>query len=211
MKIETTVVKPETKFTENNNQYQTISDESISNLDNKVTSINEFMSSNNGKGETEEVKENLYIQAQQLWREYAEIFKFTKYELNLNRKQWRFLIDLLYKKLEYDVNTVFFAIELKEMLGNMKDTKFENDDEVIAFNVNATEFTYIYHLISPYKIKGLVEDAYIFAEILTKIGEISKIFNYYDNISKSLSTEISDWVACFEEGVNMENRVQEEA
>jgi hypothetical protein len=34
-----------------------------------------------------------------------------------------------------------------------------------------------------------------------RIGTISKLFNYYDSYAKSLSTDIQDWVASFEEGI----------
>jgi len=106
--------------------------------------------------------------------------------------------------LEYDVNTVFFAIELTELLGTMRDVKYSNDDELIAFPVNATEITYIYHLISTHKIKGLTKDAQTFSQILRKIGDISKVFNYYETLGKNLSGDVQDWVAAFEEGVTRE-------
>ena len=37
---------------------------------------------------------------------------------------------------------------------------------------------------------------------MRKIGDISKIFNYYDAEGKYLSTEIQNWVAAFEDGVS---------
>ena len=42
--------------------------------------------------------------------------------------------------------------------------------------------------------------------ILRRIGEISKIFNYYDTAAKNSSTEIQNWVTCFDSSVVMENR-----
>jgi hypothetical protein len=83
----------------------------------------------------------------------------------------------------------------------MRDVKYTNDDELIAFPVNATEITYIYHLISKHKVKGLTKDSYTFSKVLMRIGTISKLFNYYDSYAKSLSTDIQDWVASFEEGI----------
>jgi hypothetical protein len=103
--------------------------------------------------------------------------------------------------MEYDVNTVFFAIELTNMLGSMKEAKYTNDDDLIAFAVNATEITYIYHLISKHKVKGLTKDAYTFSKILLRIGGISKMFNYYEAASKNLSQDIQDWILTFEDGV----------
>ena len=151
--------------------------------------------------ENETEKDEIYKISQQLWQELALCLRDTKYNFHLNRPQWKFLTDLILVKLEYDVNTVFFAIELTELLGTMRDVKYSNDKELVAFPVNATEITYIYHLISKHKVKGITKDSYTFSEVLMRIGSISKLFNYYDSYAKSLSTDIQNWVSSFEEGV----------
>jgi hypothetical protein len=208
MKIETNVIKPEVKFIQNDVEYLLIDTLVESILDSKITNLENFMKSNVGKDQPDEIKDGLYKSAQELWVEYAAALKDAKYNFYLNRPQHKFLTNLLLTKLELDVNTVFFAIELTDMLANMKDVKYTNDTDVIPFVVNTTEITYIYHLISKHKINGLTKDAYTFAQILRKIGDISKIFNYYDAAGKSLSTEVQDWVASFEEGVTREEDLQ---
>ena len=124
-------------------------------------------------------KDNLYQNAQNIWNNFTNSLKEAKYNFHLNRPQHKFLTDLILTKMEYDVNTVFFAIELTNMMGGMKEAKYTNDKDLISFSVNATEITYIYHLISKHKVKGLTKDAYTFSQILYRIGNISKIFNYY--------------------------------
>jgi hypothetical protein len=59
-------------------------------------------------------------------------------------------------------------------------------------------------LISKHKIKGLTKDAYTFSKLLLKIGDISKIFNYYEATSKNLSKDIQDWIVTFDKGVDFE-------
>ena len=110
------------------------------------------------------------------------------------------------EKLEYDVNTVFIAVELTNLLGTMKDIKFANDTEVKEFKVDATEITYIYHLIATHKVKGLTKDSYVFADILRRIGEISKVFNYYDTTGKNMAQDVQDWVVLFDESITLEER-----
>lgn len=207
--IETRVVKPEIKFFENETENLLITPFYENELDSRVQNIENFTNSNDGKGKTDEEKDELYKGAQELWVAYANSLKDAKYNFHLNRPQWKFITDLVLSKLEYDVNTVFFAIELTDLLGSMRDVKFTDDTQLIAFPVNATEITYIYHLISKHKVKGLTKDAYLFSEILIRIGNISKVFNYYDALGKSLSTDVQDWVATFEDGVNFENKVPE--
>lgn len=208
-KIETMVVKPEVTFFENEISNLLISTENEVRLDSQINSIEDYMKTNEGKDKSEQEKDLLYKNAQIMWKEYTDILRNVKYNFHLNRPQWKFLTDLILTKLEYDVNTVFFAIELTNLLSSMKDTKFTDDSQLISFEVDATEITYIYHLISKHKVKGLSKDSYTFANILKRIGDISKVFNYYDTAAKNLSGEIQNWVATFEDGVTVENREQE--
>jgi len=204
--IQTNVVKPSVIFTENDIDYRNINEEFENNLDTKYQAVLDFTKNNDGKGKTDLEKDTLYKDAQQLWGDYTNALKSTRYNFNLNRTQWKYLSDLIQGKLEYDINTVFIAIELTEVLGTMReDSKiFNNDTDSFAFLVNATEITYIYHLIAEHKVKGLTKDTYTFSEILKRIGAVSKVFNYYDTIGKNLAADIQDWVACFDENVTME-------
>lgn len=206
MKIETNVVKPEIKFLSGDSEYLLISPSYEKSLEDGISGIEAYINQS-GKGKSDEEKDGLYKNAQELWQEYAESMKSVKYNFHMNRNQWNFLTNLLLTKLEYDVNTVFFAIELTDMLGDLKEVKYTKDDEIKSVEVTATEITYVYHLISKHKIKGLVKDAYLFSEILMSIGAISKIINYYDAVGKNLSTDIQNWVSSFEEGVNFEKTV----
>lgn len=205
-KIETNVIKPELKFIENEIENLILDVDFESKLDLGIENVESYINDNNGKGKSEEEKDDLYKKAQEIWREYALTLKETKYNFHLNRTQYNFLTDLILKHIEYDVNTVFFAIELTELLGVMKSVKYTNDTELISIPVNATEITYIYHLISPYKVKGLTKNAYTFAQVLRRIGDISKVFNYYDTAGKNLNGDIQNWVSTFEDGVDLEKR-----
>ena len=202
--IETNVVKPEINFFENETENLLITPFYENELDSKIKNIENFMENNDGKDKTDEEKDELYKGAQELWVAYANSLKEAKYNFHLNRSQWKFITDLVLSKLEYDVNTVFFAIELTDLLGSMRDVKFTDDNQLIPFPVNATEITYVYHLISKHKVKGLTKDAYLFSEILIRIGNISKLFNYYDTVGKNLSSDVQNWVSAFEEGVSFD-------
>jgi hypothetical protein len=209
-KIETNVVKPKISFYENEIDNMILESTQESLLDSKIKNIEDYITNNNGRGKSEEDKDLLYKNAQDLWKSYNSELKETRYNFLLNRKQWKFLTDLVLLKLEYDVNTVFLAIELTNLIGGMRDVKFIDDKELIEFKVSATEITYIYHLIANHKVKGLTKDAYLFSQVLIRIGEISKVFNYYDTCGKNLSNEIQEWVTLFDEGVTKEEVVKAE-
>jgi hypothetical protein len=210
-KIETNTKKPTTSFSYNDKDYLLIDSDSETKLDSLETELLTFMKNNDGKGKTESEKDELYKNAQEIYKNFFETLKSVKYNFYLNKDQHNYLTDLVTNKLEYDVNTVFFAIELKTLFDQLKSSKYENTKDLVCQKVNATEITYIYHLISKHTVKGLSKQSFLFAEILMKIGEISKVFNYYETSSKNLSGDIQDWVTCFEEGVTRENRETIEA
>jgi hypothetical protein len=207
-KIETNTLKPSLSFNFNDSEYFLIDKDVENSLDTLISELNTFMDENEGKGKSDSEKDGLYKSAQDIYIKYKNELSSTKYNFYLNKEQHNFLNDLVVNKLEYDVNTVFFAIELKSFFDEMKSAKYSSN-ELICQKVNATEITYIYHLISKHTVKGLSKNSFTFAEILMKIGEISKIFNYYETYSKNLSGDIQDWVTAFEEGVFLEKKITE--
>lgn len=206
-KLETNVVKPKITIFENDQENRLITFLDEITLDSCIKDIESFMNNNHGRGKTDAEKDQLYADAKELWNKYAQVLRDVKYTFYLNRKQYQFLTDLLLDKLEYDVNTVFLAIELTDMLGSWKTEGTAKDDTTLqAYTSDATEITYIYHLIAKHKIKGLSQSAYRFAEVLRKIGDISKIIAYYDTHAKNLSKEIQEWVASFEDGIEIDGK-----
>jgi hypothetical protein len=205
--LENNVIKPELSIFFNENSYRLISTQAEYDLDTKISELESYMRSNHGRGKSETEKDDLYGKSQELWHQYAQLLRDVHFTMYLNRKQYQFLTDLLTTKMEYDVNTVFVAIELTDMLGEWHSEGVLKDDVTLkGYTADSTEITYIYHLISKHKVKGLGNPAYRFAEVLKRIAQISKIIAYYDTIAKSLSKEIMDWVATFEEGVSVDDK-----
>lgn len=207
--IETHTVKPEVSFLNGKEEemLRVISIEDETFLDNKMQEIEDFIANNHGLGKTEQEKDALYHDAQTLWREFVSRLKSMKYFFYLNRKQYNYLTDLLIEKMEYDVDTVFIAVELTNMLGEWHNNKGKTSDtEVKEYIADATEITYMYHLIAKNKVKGLTTKTFLFVEILKRIGFISKVVSYYDTFAKNSNKEIQDWVSTFEEGVYIEGK-----
>ena len=208
--IETNVIKPDVTISEGEQTLRMISIEDEIFLDGKLNELQYFTDNNHGLGKTEAEKDELYYTAQSNWKQYVERLKSMKYTFYLNRNQYNFLTNLLISKLEYDVNTIFLAIELTNMLGTWEITKgkkdSKSDTEVKSYTSDATEITYIYHLIAKHTVKGLTRDTYFFAEILRKIGRISKVVSYYDTQAKSWNKDIQDWASTFESGIYVEGK-----
>jgi hypothetical protein len=192
-KIQVNTVKPELSFFENEVLNRLLNFDGELLLDGKSDEVKSYMKNNPGHGLSELEKDMLYAQAQSIYVVFKKTLRDVKFNFYLNRPQYNLLTDLILKRIEYDVNTVFIAIELTEILGVMEGTKYLNDKEIKLFEVDATELTYIYHLIQTHKIKGLTKEAYTFSKLLVRIGELSKVINYYDALAKSLPDEISQW------------------
>lgn len=211
-KIETLVEKPELSFYENDETFRILDIDVETSLDSKISSIEDYMKDNDGVGKTDEEKDLMYANAQTLYFEYTSELKEAKFNFYFNRPQYKLLTDLLLKKLEFDVNTLFIGLELDDMLRNMHGTKFKNDEELKLIKLTATELTYMYHLIQGYKVKGLTSEARSFASLLTRIGEVSKVINFYDAKAKTLNTEIQhDWALSLDGNGDLLNELEEKS
>jgi len=203
--IETNVIKP-SLFIKNGNDTQRIlpSLNEIS-MDSAIIEVSNYIMNNDGRFKSEEFKDILYSDAKELWAKFITEFKSVKYSLYLKEKEFNFLTECLRDRLEYDANIVFFAIDLTNMLGEWVTSSIKSDNDqgsnqtYNSYLLDATEATYLYHLLATLKMKGLTEETYIFAEILKRIAEISKIVSYYDTHAKNLSKIIQEWVASFDE------------
>ena len=210
-KLEVNTVKPDLFFTKKESTFRILDTDTEFKLDSSITNLEEYIKNTNGFGKSEEQKDMDYAHAQYLWKEYQTELKNCKLNFHLDQSQYSLLTDLLIKKLEYDTNTVFIAIELVDLLGSIKGTKFQGE-EVKSFKVTATEITYIYHLIQNYKVKGLSKEAFTFAEILRRIGEISKVVSFYDARAKNFTEEIAKWALSLDaDSASLINEVSEKA
>lgn len=192
-KLEINTVKPEISFSIEGVDMRILDVDSELRLDSNIDSIRNFMLNTNGVGKTDEQKDMDYAKAQVMWKSYQQDLRVVKFNFNLDRSQYTLLTDILLKKLEYGVDNIFIAIELTELLSSMHGTKYNDDNQIKSFACNATEITYIYHLIQTYKVKGITKETYTFSKILLRIGEISKLVSYYDANAKNLTKDIAEW------------------
>jgi len=188
---------------DNEGKLRFISEENEEKLDSKIVAIKDFIANNEGKGKSEEEKDRLYKEAQTLYNEALSDLADTQFNLFLNRRMYKYMHDLLTKNMEYNVDTIFFAIDLANTLEGMQELagQFSDDTGMGSFPFTATDVTYTYHLLKDHTVKGLQKNTFVFAEILRRIADVSKVFKYYDNAIKDTHKEIVDWVTLFDDGV----------
>lgn len=197
--IETNVVKPRMFFKENEQEHYLMDELDEASLDTQITKIRDYIRNNDGRFQSEEYKDKLYAESKKHWEDYANFLRSVKFSLFLNKSQFDYLTELLVEHMEYDSNTVHLAIELTDMLGSWSESDSQVDESSLkSYQGDAIEITYLYHLITKHKVKGLTNESYRFAEVLKRVDSITRIVNYYDTAAKNLAKEIQDWVASFE-------------
>jgi hypothetical protein len=174
-------------------------------LDKHITDVRAYIANNDGAGQENEVKDKLYHEAQVMYKEALSNLADVQFNLFLNRKQYKYMHDLITKNMTYTVDTIFFAIDLEQAMKTMKElANFSDDTGMGSFPFTATDITYTYHLLKDHTVKGLQTNTLVFAEILRRIADVSKIFKYYDNAIKGLHEEITEWATLWEDGVTKE-------
>lgn len=204
--------KPDLNFTSNDGEkIRILTPEDELYLEQSYDELIEFMRTNHAQGLTDEEKDELYNKLQISWNEVSGKnggrLNDISFSLVLHRSEYNYLMDLLKNKIEYDVDTIFYGMELRDMLEGMKaSADYENDKQGIAFDMNPIDIHYLYHIISKQTVKGLSTQAYNFAEIIKRIALSSNIFNHYKQNFDNISKAIQLWVASLDEGMVIDNQ-----
>lgn len=196
--------KPVTSIKYGDIEFSIVDIDRLNLIDSKISELNGFIRNNTGKEQTEDIKDSLYKKSQDMYSDIRNNVLDLNFHFNLTYNEYSFIKFLFKHELEYDVNTIFLARELKDILLESSAVKEDNSDTVLI-KLNGTKLTYIYHLISNVKVKGLEDpDSETFAQVLIKIADMSKILNYYDIKLKDYSSHIMDWVSSFQDSVTYE-------
>lgn len=173
-----------------------ISDEDVQSLDSHVKGIESFLKDNSDVTEwSSEKKDEMYKDVTGKWTTFQESLKKIEYNYYATTREYKWFRNLIMNETSYGVNDIFVAMRVKEVFKE-GDKVFLNSGKKVekgVFKVKIDELTLAYHLMENYKHKGLGETAYLFANTLKSIGDISIVYNRYDKISKQLSEAIGNW------------------
>ena len=178
-------------------------------LDNGIENILSFMRDNHSQDLAEEKKDELYGQVKEMWSELSGkngSINHMNFSLVLYKYEREFLYNLLKNDISYDSDTIFYGLEVLDMLSSMAEKskdKPQAADELVAYDMTTTDLHYLYHIIKEYKVKGLGKKSQIFASIIRRIAAASKVFNYYKNQFDDISKAIQVWVSSLDKGVSI--------
>ena len=141
-------------------------------------------------------KDKIFSLAEYLFNEFQKKLNNMDFIFPLTRDEWKFIIDVIHNKLEYDQNEIFQLKEVREKFLDIVDTNIKylnkQDDEIIT-TINVNDLIIFYHLFSKYKIKGINKQHVLYISILVKIAERIKLFNAYNIWVQRLSTDLQIW------------------
>jgi hypothetical protein len=134
---------------------------------------------------TEEGKNEAFAELTGMWDKYASMLKSFEFNFPLSNQEFDYIKNVILNKTEYTSNTIFLGLRLKEeFLKNFKATR----------TITAVNMSLLYHFIDNMKVTGLGEKSELFSTIVGKLGEMGIELKEYDDLSKTLSNEIKDWV-----------------
>lgn len=185
-----------------------ISNEDEKALDQKYEEMMEYMRTKHDKSLSDEEKDELYGNLQIMWNEVSGKnggkLNDVSFNLVLHEDEFKFLYDMVKNKFEYDVDTIFYAIELRDMLNDMESKgKYSNDKQAIAFRMTPVDLHYLYHLVAKKTVKGLTKQSYLFAEIIKRIALSSTVFNYYKTKFDNAAKAVQLWTASLDPGMSI--------
>lgn len=160
---------------------------------------------------TNEEKDTAFEEYKELAMSFGRTLGSTLYNFGLDEGEYKLLRKIIMTDLEYDRQDIHFGLMVKDDYFNKvearKDwtvTKFKKGVEILPTDINTV--TRISHLFGQYKVKGLGSVAENYYEILKKITDVSKIFEYYNNMGEQMSKDASNWI----QGLDEEAPVMEE-
>jgi len=141
-------------------------------------------------------KNKIYGISEYLFNDYQKDLNKMDFNFELTQDEWKFMLDVLKNKLEYDQNEIFQMDEVrKQYLEGAEEIQkaMPREVEEIPTVINVNNLIILYHLVSKYKVKGINKGHYAFLSLLTKIGDRIKLFNAYTVWVQRLSEDFQLW------------------
>lgn len=166
-------------------------------LEEKTTKIKDFISDHKDIGkEAVELKDEKHKESQELWNDYTSCLRDAVYNLRITGKEFHYLRNYVVTKKVYDESNLFIGLKLKEeYFDNIdQDTIPQNTTVLENLKIQINNITLVHHLIKDMTVSNLNDPkTKMYANILTEIGNISKIFNMFNAESELISKEIYAW------------------
>ena len=206
MKIDSTIDEVTKDDLHDRNDLTVISTEDAEKADSLFDKIEKFLEDNKeaGKSNDEDVKTKLYGEVKGIWKELSNHINNIGFIFNVNDDEYKLLRSYIFNKCEYDHQSVFMGVQLKEDFFKRAEIHRKENEPIL---ITCNETVLLHHLLENggMSVKGLDTKAYNLRNILTAIGNINKHYNELDVASKRAGGEINDWVQGLEKEGEQQN------
>lgn len=194
MEIDSTIQEVTKEDLHDRNEIEIITKEDAEKASQLLESIENFIDTNKDASSLDEKeKAKLYGEAKELWKELSSHINNIGFVFNLNDDEYKLLKKFILGTCNYDHQTVFMGVQLKEDFLKRAEAHRKEGKPVL---VTCSETILIHHLFTTggFTVKGLDARAYDFRNIMTAIGDINKIYGELDTSSKRAGDDINNWV-----------------
>lgn len=176
-------------------------------IDNKIESIKAIIKQKARKDYTDQEIDVLYKDVTVKWNELTDMIKDVKYKFALTGSEARFVRKFIYNEAPLDFERVFIANTLEERFLKPYDAVISNSkaEDVLELYIEVTDSIWIHSLMKEFTTKGFNDQARLFMMVITKIGDISKMYEQLDKSSKELANDLMNYFQALEETVEEAN------
>jgi hypothetical protein len=145
---------------------------------------------------TESEKNNIYDIAGYLFNNFQKIHNNLNFIFPLTSEEYKFILDSINTKLEYDRDGCFQVKELKDkyFINYSKFMKNEGSiEDLMTTLIDINLLMILYHHITRVKIKGVHSDFYQFISLINKMEERLVLYNAFKIITERFSEDFRLW------------------
>lgn len=145
---------------------------------------------------SEDEKNKIYDIAGFLFKNFQKIHNNLDFIFPLTSDEYKFILDSINTKLEYDRDGCFQVKELKDsyFINYPKFIKNEGSiEDLMNTVININTLMILYHHITRVKIKGVHSDFYQFISLINKMEERLVMYNAFKTITDRFAEDFRLW------------------
>lgn len=192
----------EKTFKEKNITYNYIDDDVSKKIDDDINDILDYIKNNNGRGESEEKKNDLYKTIKEKWDILTDDMKDMHYNMYIKKDMCAFLLNQLTVVNVYNETNVFSIIELSDLLKLFKEN---SNKDMFSIKVTAKDISNLFNCLSNYNCKLYDTNTYTYINIIESMSKICNIIDYYNKMINYTSNMMTTWLTLFDENVTADN------
>ena len=196
-----------------------IESKSLQKYENLFTNLDIFLNrfqtdSEEVKSMTKEHRDKLFGYGRELFSAYQTQYSSLNFNFELSMKEWNYMDNILTKKLSYNGNELFnfwelFTKFIEPTRNYIKDLPKNIESFIPICSIQS--LVLVSHLLMKHEEKGSTDHFFYFKNVLTEVGQMTRLFNAYGVILERYTNMFNNWVDALNamDGYNNIDRIDE--